>query len=737
MYYAHSPRKKGDIPAQPYEKHISEVIRRARNAAAEAGKYAASLQTFLQTVDLAAEFHDIGKLDPKNQEVLSGKKSAKSLPVQHTDAGAAHLLNAASYPAAIAIQAHHIGYPDFITEQEKAEDMFRDTEIIEAASQTVRERVDKTLPELLSIHHSIIEKPDTIAQIAALDGNQQVALRMVLSCLADADHTDTAVNYGDYPVSETIIPLRAADRLKKLDKHVATLGKRQDERSSLRREMYQVCRDAEIVESISSCDSPVGSGKTTAVMAHLLRQADKRNLRRIIVVLPVTNIIKQSVDTYRKVLCFDDEDPEAVVAELHHRADFKDIEIRHLTALWRAPIIVTTAVAFFETLASNSTATLRRLHELPGSAIFVDEAHAALPVNLLPLAWRWINTYADEWSCYWVFASGSLCRFWELTEINGGNIKKKIPQIVTDNLWTRLAKYESGRITYKYDANTKAVEEIGEWVSTFAGPRLAIFNTVQNAAVVANFLEKHYGRPCVEHLSTALTAEDRDKTVERVKARLNDPHDTEWTLVATSCVEAGLDFSFHNGFRELGSLLSLLQAAGRVNREGEYSDAEIWSFRVAETGQLRAHPLLKDAAAVLARYFEKNTSIDPELSTQSIHEELILGGRETTDDKKLVRKEEISRFPLVEKEFKVINTDTRLTIVDNALIKRIENYEKVKWQEVQKKSVMIWGYKLENLRIPKISRDMYKWNCLYNDFLGYMAGVISVDEFTTGRVTTV
>lgn len=65
------------------------------------------------------------------------------------------------------------------------------------------------------------------------------------------------------------------------------------------------------------------------------------------------------------------------MAELHHRADFEDNDLRYLTALWRAPIIVTTAVGFYETLASNKPAALRRLHELPGSAIFVDEAHAA------------------------------------------------------------------------------------------------------------------------------------------------------------------------------------------------------------------------------------------------------------------------------------------------------------------------------------------------------------------------
>jgi Rad3-related DNA helicase len=209
-------------------------------------------------------------------------------------------------------------------------------------------------------------------------------MRTLLSCLADADHTDTSINYGNYPMPEKTVSLCPSERLAKLDRYVKGL-EGDDERIGLRQAMYAACRDSTIDENISSCASPVGSGKTFAVMAHLLAQASKRGLRRIFVILPYTNIISQSVKAYRRALVLPHENPEDVVAELHHRADFQSIEARHMTALWRAPIIVTTAVAFFETLASDTPSTLRRLHELPGSAVFVDEAHAVLPAKLLPL----------------------------------------------------------------------------------------------------------------------------------------------------------------------------------------------------------------------------------------------------------------------------------------------------------------------------------------------------------------
>ena len=105
--------------------------------------------------------------------------------------------------------------------------------------------------------------------------------------------------------------------------------------------------------------------------------------------LPFTNIIDQSVETYRKALILPDENPEAIVAAHHHKAEYKNQLLMASSFRWSAPIIVTTAVQFFETLASNHPSTLRKLHQLAGSAIFIDEAHAALPAHLWPQAWKW------------------------------------------------------------------------------------------------------------------------------------------------------------------------------------------------------------------------------------------------------------------------------------------------------------------------------------------------------------
>jgi CRISPR/Cas system-associated endonuclease/helicase Cas3 len=430
------------------------------------------------------------------------------------------------------------------------------------------------------------------------------------------------------------------------------------------------------------------------------------------------------VKIYRKALTLEGENPCDVVAELHHRADFQDKESRYLTALWRAPIIVTTAVTFFETLASNSPSTLRRLHELPSSAVFIDESHAALPSKLLPLAWQWINKYSSEWNCYWVLASGSLNRFWNIGEINHGE-KYTIPELVDADLRKRLSIYEKSRIKYQYDLVPKNLEELAEWVVSFPGPRLVIVNTVQNAAIIADYFNKKFGRESVEHLSTSLTPFDRKETIKNIDKRLKNESDTNWTLISTSCVEAGIDISFRTGFRELSSLLSLLQTAGRINRGGIWGYSEIWTFKLKESDNFNINPELQISRNILQRYFEIGTQITPDLCTESINKEIKEKGV-SSQFEKLLSCEQSLRFPNVEQTFKVINTDTKLVIVDKKIIESIKDYNKVSWQDIQNHSVRIYGYNLDRYSIEPILSGTYQWILKYDDFLGIMAGALPV-----------
>ena len=732
-YLAHSARD--GIPAQSYLEHIIHVKEAAMNYAREAALYAKDGDLLIRCAREGGEWHDIGKLLKENQDVLHKNDCRSRLEIPHADAGAAIMMRtwaSVENTPALVIYSHHQGLPNIADEEIKEHSCYRDT----SEGGVNRRRVDTELDLLITLHRALTGS-GVAGKTEAPTCDFGVFSRILLSCLADADHTDTAIHYHKYPQNMESPKLRAKERLVQLDRYVEQFEVN-DERNKLRTEMYQACKNAEPGANIVACDSPVGSGKTTAVMAHLLHEAIKRKTRRVFVVLPFTNIIKQSVDVYRKALVLPGEDPEEVVAELHHRADFQSVDARAYNAQWRAPIIVTTAVAFFETIAANRPSTLRRLHELPGSVIFVDEAHAALPVKLLPVAWHWMQILADEWSCYWMLASGSLVEFWRIPEI--AEVRREVPQLVDSQLRERLARFENRRIEYPVIRSPLSRKDLIDRIKAEPGPRLVIMNTVQSAGVIADDLLKSYqeqigGAPCIGkvlHLSTALTADDRDAVIATVRERLKkfketkSESDADWTLVSTSCVEAGVDFSFRVGFREISSLLSLLQAAGRISRNGEYEDAKIWSFSMQDDKMLTTNPGTKDAESVLQRFFRRGVTISPDLCTRAMIAEL---NRQPEDQIPLLNEELKRNYAEVGERFKVIESNTVLVIADEDLKSRIR-YGQCDWREIQRKAIPMRLDRVQKYRLPMLtySKDgwdcLYDWNLPYNNFLGVMVGVL-------------
>lgn len=729
-YLAHSARSTQGVPAQNYGDHITETRRLAHANAAVVGPYCPKHETLLKVVStLAGEYHDLGKLDDANQAVLSGTQPAKRLPVQHVDAGVVWLLQhkgQCNQLAALICYSHHIGLPSLPKERAKNKHCFRDEE-----NPVLLKNTKASLADYIGRHRSCVrDQPnEELADVELVE--PQLFLRLALGCLADADHGDTARHYGDSQGRPVL--LRAAERLAKLDNYIAELGSNTaHQRIRQRNLVYADCRHAETTPNMYACDSPVGSGKTFSVMAHLLKAAIDKGLRRIFVVLPYTNIIEQSVKEYRKALVLDGEHPNEVVVEHHHRADFSAPDVRCFTTLWQAPIVVTTAVQFFETLASNSPATLRKLHQVPGSAVFLDEAHAALPARLWPQAWRWLTALSKDWGCHFVLGSGSLTRFWELDEFS--NPPARLPELVTAMTRGDMLAVEGSRIRYHRRTDPLELNELLQWLPTLPGPRLLIVNTVQSAAVIAQAIAARFGRRLVEHLSTALTPADRENTIGAVKSRLSDKHDSEWTLVATSLVEAGLDFSFRSGLREASGLINLIQLGGRVNRHLEHAASEVWTFRLKEHDNLRLHRDFELPAKVLDGLFDENR-ISPDDCKEALRREI----RERGLTDPIAQSEAACDFPKVAEEFKVISGETCTVVVDENLKERLHRRERVLHREIQRGSVQIWGNRIAELRIPEFGHypGLYFWTLGYDTFIGCMKGILDDKTFLSAGGTIV
>ncbi|MCL4539497.1 MAG: DEAD/DEAH box helicase family protein [Bacteroidetes bacterium] len=654
-WLAHSPGKEPPVPPQAYFKHISEVSRRAkRNVKSLLSYFGGDSNFFRQAVQAAAIFHDLGKLDDENQKVLSCG-GGRGLPINHVDAGTANLLGHDLVEAALVIYSHHIGLQSIPEERAKEELFLRDPNVVA--------QIDQNLPDYLRRH--LESGSEGLKEYIAGESDWNgLTRRIALSCLVDADYGDTARNYGREFPSASPKP-RWKERLKALDKYVNGLGNgndSQNERTHLLREIYQSCRNADTMPSFYACDSPVGTGKTTAIMAHLLRVAIDKGLRHIVVVLPYTNIIRQSVDVYRKALVLPGESAGEVVAEHHHQTDFSDINVRQLATLWQAPIIVTTAVQFFETIAGNHPSKLRKLHELPGSAVFVDETHAAIPNHLWPQTWKWLNDLSERWQCHFVFASGSLPRFWELRDMI--DFPEKLPDLVNHDLRSRAISYEMKRISPVRIPEVLDIHGLITLVLSKPGPRLVIMNTVQSAAVIADALAmKFYGEEYsiqlneskVLHLSTSLTPNDRERILKAIDERLSlqlDDLRRDFTLVATSCVEAGVDFSFRSAFRQRASTASLIQIGGRVRRRNENFEPTLVDFKI-EAPLINRHPAFTLSGQILEKLFDedrfKNDS-PADLVTEALRRELM---SDTSEKHKRLQKMEAEMdYPEVAKLYK-------------------------------------------------------------------------------------
>lgn len=745
-FLAHSaPRI--DAEADPYARHIEGVRRGARDRAERMLAFASQPPSGLRdSIETAATFHDLGKLDPETQTALRRGRGAK-LKWDHIDAGVAHLSASQDWIAAWLVRAHHAPglpekqehfNPDGIGRKLRGrrhddDDQLRHEEQIE--------RTNGHLREYLASHESTVGH-HVSGQRRPIHG---LTMRLALSCLVDADHSDTA--FFDTGRLPPVAPApRWAERLQALRGYVEALPSGDTEteraRNGRRRAFFGTCLDSPIRGPIVACEGPVGIGKTTAVVAFLIQEAQEAGLRRLIVVAPYTNILTQAAKVLRKALVLPDEcdRPDKVVVEHHHRADFDCSEDRDLAVLWQAPVVLTTAVSFFETLAACDPASLRKLHALPGSAIFIDEAHDALPTKLWPQNWRWLRELAEQWSCRFVLASGSLVRFWEDQAIVGEAVE--LPELLPPDQATDLGRAERRRIRYEALSGglVLGVPDLIDRVRGTLGPRLVILNTVQSAAVVARVM-RDAGLD-VLHLSTALTPAHRELILQRIERRLESSADSDWSLVATSCVEAGVDLSFRCAFRERFRTASTIQVGGRVNRHGEYDPyggGVVFDFALAGDG-ITQHPAAAVSADVLRELMstdEINRRSPADVVTDAMRRELSMAGGLGADE--LLKAEGARDYPGVKEHGRVIAADTRIVVIDGDLRRRIVEWsrnpastERIDFNDLLRGSVQIWARKIDTLRLELLPgrRELYAWNGLYEpEFLGYMAGVLRNQDF--------
>ena len=406
--------------------------------------------------------------------------------------------------------------------------------------------------------------------------------RMLYSCLVDADFLDTEAFMqpeqsklrGQYESLEVLEG--------KLDAFLDGLKNNapDTEVNRIRNEVQQWC----IKESVQShgfysLTVPTGGGKTIASVLWAIKHAVKNGMKRIIIAIPYTSIITQTASVLRDIFGVEN------VLEHHSNVDRSEICDKELlsqtqklsTENWDYPIVVTTNVQLFESLFSNKPSDCRKLHNILKSVIILDEVQT-LPVKFLQPIVDTLDSLKRVFSISVLFTTAS-------QPVLSGTIQGTNPFVAFEglsdiheivpreaNLHDRLR-----RVELHFGEASQGYDEIAKQIAQHSRV-LCIVNTRNDAKETR--LPKE--GVCL-HLSRMMCPDHVRETIERVKAILKEQPEGEVRVVATQLIEAGVDIDFPVVFRQEAGLDSILQAAGRCNREGKLVKGVTYVFSLSKT----------------------------------------------------------------------------------------------------------------------------------------------------------
>ena len=446
------------------------------------------------------------------------------------------------------------------------------------------EEMKKEIPVDVSIGEKGPCDPPSLIGIKPFDLHHVV--RMLYSCLVDADSLDTEAFMLPEQSEQRGNQTTMAELLEKLEHHLEDLRTTADNTdvNRIRRYVQEQCilHSREDV-GFYSLTVPTGGGKTLASVLWALYHAVHNNLRRIIIAIPYTSIIVQTASVLKGI--FGEEN----VLEHHSNInpdDIKDSELRERMQLatenWDFPIIVTTNVQLFESLFSNRRSDCRKLHNIVKSVIILDEVQT-LPMGFYKPIVNTLNTLHRVFGTSVLFTTAS-------QPILSGRIEGTNPSASFEALQSvqEIIPYEAKlleklrRVELRFIEGAKTYNEIAEEISK-KQKVLCIVNTRRDAKELYERLPKE--GICL-HLSRMMCPAHVVSTIQAVKEALRSEVAQPIRVIATQLIEAGVDIDFPVVFRQEAGLDSILQAAGRCNREGRQEIGNTFVFSLS-----KEHPL--------------------------------------------------------------------------------------------------------------------------------------------------
>lgn len=672
-FYAHTAEDENGkrLPKADWQllkDHLRQVAELAKGFASALG-----LET---EAFLAGQLHDLGKYAGRFQARLDDNSIHG---INHWAAGAAHAAELRFHNSAFAVDGHHTGMPA------RDGDGLKQT-IARMRSDAERESYCKCAEPMSELLRRLAADglflPDIPARSPGDPFSEALRTRLLFSCLVDADFRDTESHFDPGAASLRMVPQLQPDRaLEILRQHLAGLSGDGGVNQRRRKLLDDCLAAATQPPGLFTLTAPTGSGKTLSSLAFALQhiayhnaslpEHDARRFRRVIVVIPFTSIIEQTAGVYRNL--FEPEFGPDYVLEHHsavaprERAEDKgkDAEAESLRRArlaaenWASPVVVTTSVRFFESLFSNRPSACRKLHNIGRSVVLFDEVQT-LPSDLVPSLLSAVKLLTRDYGVTAVFMTATQPAFAtaEAALPYGWN---PIPIASDESALAealRRTRIELPGLDQKLSWENIAGRMAGE------SQALCVVNTTADARNLFKLLrDRSPDGLC--HLSSRLCPQHRREKLETIRQRLRDG--LSCRLVSTQLIEAGVDVDFPIAFRALGPLDSIIQTAGRCNREGKSAEPRpVIIFRPEE---LKTPPgAYRIATAKTVEFLNRHPDAAdrlhlPEFYAAYFRELYGLLGPQSWKDDKVFAACDMLDFPRAAEECSLIGDETHAVLV--------------------------------------------------------------------------
>lgn len=621
--------------------------------------------SFKDIFKITGLLHDFGKYQPEFQHYLRVGGRRGSVP--HASWGAALAKRYKLFEAAFAIDGHHKGLPNFA-------DVKDDITEIESS---------ENFEEILRIFFNDLNINETILNIQPVklertENERDLFIRYLFSTLTDADWLDTERHFSPEKTENRKAPDFDADILiEKIEseiKNKSKEGKINALRNSVRE--YAISRSNDSI-GFYSMTLPTGMGKTLASVSWALRHAKHNNLKRIIIVLPFISIIDQTASELKQIF------GEEWVLEHHsgyNEDDKTNTQIeeditdevykkRLATENWDYPVIVTTSAQFFESLFSNKPSKCRKVHSIANSVVIFDEVQT-LPKELVIPTLSILRDVQKIMNTSFLFCTATQPAFEKRENFNGiENIKPLVenPEKIFN---------ETIRVQYISVKNYEpiSISELADIVIKKKTSILCIFNA---KAQTLSFFSELKGKITyrVFHLSTGMYPAHRKRVIETIRECLKKQE--KIIVASTQLIEAGVDLDFPCVFREIAPLESIIQSAGRCNREGKMGkngEVFIFSLQDAKTPDKQYRSLAEFAN----RLYKNNEELLNEHDFFTEYYKKVFNLFIPEDKYKIEENRKNLNFIITAEKYRLIDNNTKPLFILNDESRAI--YERIKYK---------------------------------------------------------